>query len=215
MCKWKWIIIHVYRYTEDRAAAADYILIFTFLDSSSTLIFFIFVTVTLFLLQNVSPTFISPHLTYSLLSSSIKSISILTLLLTMWLIFNNNWILWFLILGVFLFQIGTIFMAALKTVPIWFSSSSSSSFVSDSGHKRVGFCSNFRFLGFQKWECLSLLAQRAITPLEDEKPFTDSNQFAIETQITKSPGFHKDLNSLPSKFFFQMYLQIEFVFRMN
>jgi arogenate/prephenate dehydratase len=84
---------------------------------------------------------------------------------------------------------------ALKTVPIWFCAN----WISDSGHKRVGLCSNFRldFGRFQKWECLGLLSQRAITPVEDEKPLTDSPQVVIQTQITKSPGYHKDLNSLP------------------
>lgn len=57
---------------------------------------------------------------------------------------------------------------------------------------------------FRKWECCSLgvLAQRAITPVEDEKPHVSgvTSSEAIEpTQGNESRGFHKDLNLLPSE----------------
>ncbi|KAM4101804.1 hypothetical protein ACB094_05G173100 [Castanea mollissima] len=54
----------------------------------------------------------------------------------------------------------------------------------------------------RKWECccLAVLAQRAITPVEDEKPDVSSvgPSWGIErTQGNESRGFHKDLNLLP------------------
>ncbi|KAF9672077.1 hypothetical protein SADUNF_Sadunf11G0003300 [Salix dunnii] len=53
-----------------------------------------------------------------------------------------------------------------------------------------------------KWECccLSVLAQRAITPVEDEKPSApqvDTSGAIDQVQDTQSRGFHKDLNLLP------------------
>ncbi|CAK7351277.1 unnamed protein product [Dovyalis caffra] len=53
-----------------------------------------------------------------------------------------------------------------------------------------------------KWECcyLSVLAKRAITPVEDEKPLTpqvETSGAIDQVQDTQSRGFHKDLNLLP------------------
>lgn len=55
-----------------------------------------------------------------------------------------------------------------------------------------------------KWECccVSLLAQRAITPVEDEKPLTpqmETSEAIDQVQNTQSKGFHMDLNLLPSE----------------
>lgn len=55
---------------------------------------------------------------------------------------------------------------------------------------------------FRKWECCSLgvLAQRATTPVEDEKPQVsggDSSGVIERSQGNESKGFHKDLNLLP------------------
>ncbi|GMH30255.1 hypothetical protein Nepgr_032098 [Nepenthes gracilis] len=62
---------------------------------------------------------------------------------------------------------------------------------------------NFRrnFHGFGKWVCCcGVVAQRAIIPVEDEKPLNsgaESSAGIARTQETESTGFHKDLNSLP------------------
>ncbi|GAB4826583.1 ADP,ATP carrier protein [Ancistrocladus abbreviatus] len=57
------------------------------------------------------------------------------------------------------------------------------------------------FHGFGKWVCCcSTLGQRAITPVEDEKPLNpeaESRSGIARTQGNESTGFHKDLNSLP------------------
>jgi hypothetical protein len=49
---------------------------------------------------------------------------------------------------------------------------------------------------------LSVLAQRAITPVEDEKPLipqVETSEAIDQVQNTQSRGFHKDLNLLPSE----------------
>ncbi|XP_059662355.1 arogenate dehydratase/prephenate dehydratase 1, chloroplastic [Cornus florida] len=94
---------------------------------------------------------------------------------------------------------------ALKAVPIWVSSNNSHVQLgfSELGTKRYGSGLNLRFDldRYRKWECCGLLlAQRAISPVEDEKPLTpglESPGETDQTQITESRGFHKDLNSLP------------------
>uniref|UniRef100_A0A5B6YWY5 Uncharacterized protein n=1 Tax=Davidia involucrata TaxID=16924 RepID=A0A5B6YWY5_DAVIN len=93
---------------------------------------------------------------------------------------------------------------ALNAVPIWVcvNHSHTQLHVSDSGSNRSGSGWNLRFDldRFRKWECCALLAQRATTPVEDEKPFTpgfESPGGTDQTEINKSRGFHKDLNSLP------------------
>lgn len=56
-----------------------------------------------------------------------------------------------------------------------------------------------------KWECccLGVLAQRAITPVEDEKssssPLVESPGAADQPSQNESKGFHKDMNLLPSE----------------
>ncbi|KAJ6769552.1 AROGENATE DEHYDRATASE/PREPHENATE DEHYDRATASE 1 CHLOROPLASTIC [Salix purpurea] len=70
-----------------------------------------------------------------------------------------------------------------------------------------------------KWECccLSVLAQRAITPVEDEKPAApqvDTSGAIDQVQDTQSRGFHKDLNLLPKGMdsgIFRFILEEEFV----
>ena len=99
---------------------------------------------------------------------------------------------------------------ALKGAPIWVSSKTRCSHlgVSDLGSSRSGFGLNLRFDSerFRKWECCSLaaaLAQRATTPVEDEKPslpLADTSGKIEGSQDNESSGFHKDLNLLPSKF---------------
>ncbi|XP_061345564.1 arogenate dehydratase/prephenate dehydratase 1, chloroplastic [Gastrolobium bilobum] len=54
----------------------------------------------------------------------------------------------------------------------------------------------------RKWECccLGILAERAITPVEDEKPsvpFVESSGDADGVHQNDSDGFHKDINLLP------------------
>ncbi|KAF9683378.1 hypothetical protein SADUNF_Sadunf04G0007200 [Salix dunnii] len=75
--------------------------------------------------------------------------------------------------------------------------------VSDLGLRRcVGLRCNWDRERLPKWECccVSLLAQRAITPVEDEKPLTpqvETSEAIDQVQKTQSKGFHKDLNLLP------------------
>ncbi|CAL5410692.1 unnamed protein product [Camellia sinensis] len=94
---------------------------------------------------------------------------------------------------------------ALKAVPIWVCVNHTRTQLgfTDLGSRRSGSDSNLRF-GVDKsreWECCGMvLSQRAITPVEDEKPLAprfDSPGGADQTQITESRGFHRDLNSLP------------------
>ncbi|KAF5729065.1 arogenate dehydratase/prephenate dehydratase 1 chloroplastic-like [Tripterygium wilfordii] len=61
-----------------------------------------------------------------------------------------------------------------------------------------GFGFNLRWKPKAKWECccLDVLAQRAITPIEDEKPVT-SPEVQQESPKTIHRQFHKDLNLLP------------------
>uniref|UniRef100_A0A6N2L1A4 arogenate dehydratase n=1 Tax=Salix viminalis TaxID=40686 RepID=A0A6N2L1A4_SALVM len=75
--------------------------------------------------------------------------------------------------------------------------------VSDLGLRRcVDMRCNWDRERLPKWECccVSLLAQRAITPVEDEKPLTpqmETSEAIDQVQNTQSKGFHKDLNLLP------------------
>ena len=94
---------------------------------------------------------------------------------------------------------------ALKAVPIWVCANhfSSQLGVTDFGFNRSEL-KNLRFdLGkFRKWVWCGVLAQRAIKPVEDEKPVapgigTSTAGNEQTTQITEFVGFHKDLNSLP------------------
>ena len=77
--------------------------------------------------------------------------------------------------------------------------------VSDLGLRRcVDLRCNWDRERLPKWECccVSLLAQRAITPVEDEKPLTpqvETSEAIDQVQNTQSKGFHKDLNLLPSE----------------
>uniref|UniRef100_A0A5B6YUV9 Arogenate dehydratase n=1 Tax=Davidia involucrata TaxID=16924 RepID=A0A5B6YUV9_DAVIN len=93
---------------------------------------------------------------------------------------------------------------ALKSVSLWVCANHSHTQlgVSNSGSNRSGSGWNLRFDldRSRKWECCGVLAQRATTPVEDEKPLTsgfESPGGTDQTQITESRGFHKDLNSLP------------------
>ncbi|KAJ6401938.1 hypothetical protein OIU84_014086 [Salix udensis] len=75
--------------------------------------------------------------------------------------------------------------------------------VSDLGLRRcVDMRCNWDRERLPKWECccVSLLAQRAITPVEDEKPLTpqmETSEAIDQAQNTQSKGFHMDLNLLP------------------
>ncbi|XP_061977480.1 arogenate dehydratase/prephenate dehydratase 1, chloroplastic-like isoform X2 [Populus nigra] len=75
--------------------------------------------------------------------------------------------------------------------------------VSDLGLRRcVDLRCNWDLERLPRWECycLSVLAQRAITPVEDEKPLiprVETSEAIDQVQNTQSRGFHKDLNLLP------------------
>ncbi|XP_062162547.1 arogenate dehydratase/prephenate dehydratase 1, chloroplastic isoform X2 [Alnus glutinosa] len=95
---------------------------------------------------------------------------------------------------------------ALKGAAIWVCARTSCSDLgaSDLGSRNSGSAVSLRFdlEKFRKWECCSLgaLAQRAITPVEDEKPHmpgVESSGAVESTQGNESRGFHKDLNLLP------------------
>lgn len=98
---------------------------------------------------------------------------------------------------------------ALKSAPIWICAKTPCYYlgVSDFGYSRSGFALNFRcdIEKFRKWECnsLSVLAQKAITPVEGEKPCVpgvDSSGAIEQTQDNESRLFHKDTYLLPSEF---------------
>lgn len=82
--------------------------------------------------------------------------------------------------------------------------------VSDLGPKSSGLGSNLRYKrGYErvrKWECCCFrgsLAQRAITPVEDEKPglsMADNPSPLQMSETSEALGF-KDLSLLPSKSF--------------
>ncbi|EEF43858.1 arogenate dehydratase/prephenate dehydratase 1, chloroplastic [Ricinus communis] len=99
-------------------------------------------------------------------------------------------------------------MALRAAGSLWFSPIRPCSNVggSDLGNRRCGkgldFRCNWDSDRFSKgeWCCLAVLAQRAITPVEDEKPCTpevESSQAIEKVQDTQSSSFHKDLNLLP------------------
>lgn len=101
-------------------------------------------------------------------------------------------------------------MATKGALPIWVCAKMAQFQVggSDLGARTCGFALNLSAKGDserpRKWECLSVgvLAQRAITPVEDEKPQTSGleSSGAIErTQQEEAKVFHKDLNLLPSE----------------
>ncbi|KAL6197638.1 hypothetical protein ACLB2K_033244 [Fragaria x ananassa] len=93
-------------------------------------------------------------------------------------------------------------MAVKGGVPIWGEATTlfSNQGVSDLRSNRSGLCLN---LSLRKWECCCLgvsLAQRAITPVEDEKPILPGMESAGAIQRvedTDARGFHKDMNLLP------------------
>ena len=108
----------------------------------------------------------------------------------------------FVCLFVFVFFFFFFFMA-LKASPIWVCPRTP---CSDLWSRNSGSAFNLRFdlEKSRKWECccLAVLAQRAITSVEDEKPNVSGVEpsWGIErTQGNESGGFHKDLNLLPSK----------------
>lgn len=89
---------------------------------------------------------------------------------------------------------------ALKAVPIWGSAVRSNpqlGSTSDLGTRHFSFRTDLET--FRKWECCAVLAQRATTPVEDEKPATEIEFLGLidQTQNKDSTTFHKDLNSLP------------------
>ncbi|XP_031392032.1 arogenate dehydratase/prephenate dehydratase 1, chloroplastic [Punica granatum] len=99
---------------------------------------------------------------------------------------------------------------SLKGVPLWGGAKSPSLHVvvPDLGPKPCGLALNLSgMLDFpsgksKKWECCSVgaLAQRAITPVEDDRPDTSGLEpagAADPTQDDQSKGFHKDLSLLP------------------
>lgn len=92
---------------------------------------------------------------------------------------------------------------SLKAVPIWICANHFPQ------HSQLGSASDLvvpkrcRFVGYSRMECFgSLSAQRAKTPVEDDKPLTKPDLGAAfvhptATQNPQSIAFHKDLNSLP------------------
>lgn len=92
---------------------------------------------------------------------------------------------------------------SLKAVPIWGSAvppNPQLGSTSDLGSRRFNFRTDLET--FRKWECCAVLAQRATTPVEDEKPSATEIEFLgliDQTQNKEPTTFHKDLNSLPSE----------------
>ncbi|MCD9640058.1 ADP,ATP carrier protein [Datura stramonium] len=98
---------------------------------------------------------------------------------------------------------------ALKAVPICACSTNQQHCCTYPQSLKLGFShygsrlSGSNFLNLRanrKWECLVLLSERAITPVEDEEPLAPgsaSPRTVEDTQIIQSKGFHRDLQSLP------------------
>uniref|UniRef100_A0A166F488 Prephenate dehydratase domain-containing protein n=1 Tax=Daucus carota subsp. sativus TaxID=79200 RepID=A0A166F488_DAUCS len=89
---------------------------------------------------------------------------------------------------------------SLKTVPIWVCANHSPqhSFSQLGGVSDLVGAKRCRFVGYARMECFSALsAQRAKTPVEDDKPLTKPLDSIDVSQLSQSVGFHKDLNSLP------------------
>ncbi|KAJ8549745.1 hypothetical protein K7X08_033452 [Anisodus acutangulus] len=86
---------------------------------------------------------------------------------------------------------------ALKAVPIWACCTNQQhrSLKLDYGSRHSG-SSFLNFRAHRKWECLVVLSDRAITPVEDEEPLASPGTVE-DTQIIQSKGFHGDLQSLP------------------
>lgn len=84
--------------------------------------------------------------------------------------------------------------------------------VSDSGSASTANSLSFRndFIKLRKWECprLVVLASRAITSVEDEKPAVGSSQTIINRTLEDSKVSRKDLSILPSKFNKHMFLHV-------
>lgn len=110
---------------------------------------------------------------------------------------------------------------AVKGAPTWGYAKTPCSHpgISDLGSTRSGLAFN---LSFRKWECCCLgvaSAQRAITPVEDEKPNltgAESSRAIQRIEDNESRGFHKDMNLLPSEltqklffFFFAQFLYVK------
>ncbi|ONI09933.1 hypothetical protein PRUPE_4G019500 [Prunus persica] len=91
---------------------------------------------------------------------------------------------------------------AVKGAPTWCYAKTPCSHpgISDLGSTRSGLAFN---LSFRKWECCCLgvaSAQRAITPVEDEKPNltgAESSGAIQRIEDNESRAFHKDMNLLP------------------
>ncbi|KAK9267698.1 hypothetical protein L1049_010130 [Liquidambar formosana] len=97
---------------------------------------------------------------------------------------------------------------ALKGSAVWGGASSPSHHQfgggTDFGSRRFGVAMNLRYdpERLQKWECCcaAVSAQRAITPVEDEKPSMppiESSREVDRRQDAESGRFHKDMNYLP------------------
>ncbi|KAK4346998.1 hypothetical protein RND71_033337 [Anisodus tanguticus] len=91
---------------------------------------------------------------------------------------------------------------ALKAVPIWTCCINKHHCCTYPQSLKLDYRSRSSGSGFlnfkahRKWECLVVLSDRAITPVEDEEPLASPGTVE-ETQIIQSKGFHRDLQSLP------------------
>ncbi|KAL1829834.1 hypothetical protein ACET3Z_008246 [Daucus carota] len=89
---------------------------------------------------------------------------------------------------------------SLKAVPIWVCANHSPqhSYSQLGGVSDLVGAKRCRFVGYARMECFGALsAQRAKTPVEDDKPLTKPIDSIDVSQLSQSVGFHKDLNSLP------------------
>lgn len=95
---------------------------------------------------------------------------------------------------------------SLKSIPIWVCFNHSDFFLQNKKTSPSFTNHRVHLPKLRKWECLGLklaqLEKYQIDVEDDEKPdlgSTDTDATSHDTQITDSKGFHKDLNSLPSK----------------
>lgn len=104
---------------------------------------------------------------------------------------------------------------SLKAVPIWVCANHSPqhSYSQLGGVSDLVGAKRCRFVGYARMECFGALsAQRAKTPVEDDKPLTKPIDSIDVSQLSQSVGFHKDLNSLPSELDFSPFFDSCFIF---
>jgi len=74
-----------------------------------------------------------------------------------------------------------------------------------------GLTENLRYQLVKKCSCLSVLAQKAAIPVEDEKPLLHSPLDDNALLQYHNKGFHKDINMHPSELFYNIISSLIFI----